>query len=59
MKTNKQRRTHHISYDDDSTGLYHEIERRSKLSFVPTTKICRFFMAEGMKAHPEMFLPRV
>jgi len=59
MKSTIKRRTLHISFDDESTGLYNEIERRSALSFVPTTKICRFFMAEGMKQHPEMFLPRV
>ena len=59
MKATRTRKTHHISYDEATTGLYNEIERRSELSLVPTTKICRFFMIEGMKAHPEMFLPRV
>ena len=55
----KNRRTLHLSFDEDSTGLYNEILRRSALSYVPATKIARFFMAEGMKQHPEMFLPRV
>jgi len=59
MRATKPRNTLHLSFDDESTGLYNEIMRRSALSYVPATKICRFFMAEGMKQHPQMFLPRV
>jgi hypothetical protein len=41
--------TIHISFDENSVPLYNEIMRRSALSYVPSSKLCRVLMQEGLK----------
>tara|TARA_B100002019_G_C20919707_1_gene426929 strand:- start:190 stop:360 length:171 start_codon:yes stop_codon:yes gene_type:complete len=45
--------TIHISFDREGMSLYNEIMRRSALSYIPSSKLCRVLMKEGLKTLKE------